>query len=597
MNYKMKSNHPERGTIYAFGLFFFVFVYLCLRALYNAPLHDEIACFFNYIEPGRIFEEGLVQDAQNHLLNSFLTRGMFLLFGDNFFFLRLPNLLSFPVFFLAIYRLSKLLRSVRYRLILVTALTTVSFYLEYFAYSRGYGMGLAFFAWLLVYTIKWGETRLIRHAALVYLFAYLAVFSNLIYFGTSCLAFLFIVSGHLCHWKINKRSQNALYGGLHLSFLLSILPFLWFGYLLKMGGGLYYGSSHGLWEVTGKSLAQQVFYSTATWIKFGFLAFFVLAFVRYSKTLMRRGSTHFVKQKDTIIAYYFFGNLLLILVLALFFKVNYPQDRIAMYLIPLFLLLFCFLAEKSKLTRPIIYLLLYFPAAFLCTLNLDSSNFSPEDRMSSDFYRQVRSKIAAQQTMSIDPMLALTWCWNERKQPNPKMHPTVEKTIVPFYEVIVTKKNRTDHRADLHDYSIIAQDNKRQHLALVRKTPFLKQMVLEYEAPPVRSRKSKIKVLPPHRLANYQGQPLHLQISGDLRIDESYKKIKFSIETQSGKKLHTLSERWVHGPEKQEISLQINCLFTPMEHPEEKLFVNICNPEGRLITFKNVKIEVFEITP
>ena len=76
---------------YAIALFGFVFIYLVLRAYFNEPLHDEVATFFNYIETGRIFGEGVIQVAQNHLLNTYASRWMYLMFGDDFFFLRIPR--------------------------------------------------------------------------------------------------------------------------------------------------------------------------------------------------------------------------------------------------------------------------------------------------------------------------------------------------------------------------------------------------------------------------------------------------------------------------------------------------------------------------
>ena len=53
----MKKNTPF--LVYALFLFSFIFIYLIFRAIFNEPLHDEVATFFNYIEGGRIFGTAL----------------------------------------------------------------------------------------------------------------------------------------------------------------------------------------------------------------------------------------------------------------------------------------------------------------------------------------------------------------------------------------------------------------------------------------------------------------------------------------------------------------------------------------------------------
>ena len=221
-----KQNAADLFSRYSIFLFLLIFTYLVIRSILNEPLHDEVATFFNYTEGGRIFGEGVIQDAQNHLLNTYSARLMYLIFGDDFFFLRLPNLIAFVLYFVGIYQLSRCLVNVKHQILLLTALSTVSFMTEYFAYSRGYGMGISFLIWTIIYTREYLKDQSLRNALLVYVFAYLSLFSNLIFLGSALLAVLLILLFHAKNLSNLTVKQNLKFIGLHVGFLLSVIPFL-----------------------------------------------------------------------------------------------------------------------------------------------------------------------------------------------------------------------------------------------------------------------------------------------------------------------------------------------------------------------------------
>jgi hypothetical protein len=47
-------------------VFLGMLVYLLLRAWYVAPMHDEVATFFHFIETGHIWDDQTLADANNH---------------------------------------------------------------------------------------------------------------------------------------------------------------------------------------------------------------------------------------------------------------------------------------------------------------------------------------------------------------------------------------------------------------------------------------------------------------------------------------------------------------------------------------------------
>lgn len=591
---KSKTNYFSK---YVFGLGVFIYIYLLLRAYFNEPLHDEVACFFNYIETGKILGQGIVQDAQNHLLHSYLTRFFFLLFGDHFFVLRIPSLLSFPLYFLGIYQLSLFLKENYQRVLLLTALTTIPFIVEYFAYSRGYALGISFFIWMIIYSIKWAEKQSLKYSFLVYFFSYLAVFSNLIYFGPAFLAMSLIGIYHLKNIRIFTLKENVLLFGLHICFIVSILPFIWFSYVLKNGGALYHGSLNGLWEVTGKSLTKNVLFYDANWQKMIWLTMlgcFALIILYLFK--QNRFWNQF-KEKENIIAYYFFGNIAIILLLAHFLKVNYPMDRAGMYLIPLFILLFVFIVIKKKQTAVLLYLLLFFPCTFMLKMNLHTSVFSQYHRMTDVFYQEVRSKISPDNSLILYPLSGLTWCRHERERTGSKINPKMDEYIDPAYDVVITRSQNYLESEQRSEFEVFAEDKASTLVALKKKRKIERIQLLEAKSNIAASRKKQIVLFETSNCKKQIDKNILIQIKGTLEIHCSFDKIGFIIQTSPQKKIETCNQRWLEGSEKQKIEININYVLSKNEVIDDKLFVYICNPDGRLITFKNGITKVFELKP
>jgi len=107
-------------------------------------LHDEIATYYFYFYHGDFIGKTIQWDANNHLLNSIIGSVLYKMFGDNFTILRLPNLLSFILFFVGSYKLTLSLKTPFLKLTGLLALTCIPFVLDYFAYARGYGMSMGF---------------------------------------------------------------------------------------------------------------------------------------------------------------------------------------------------------------------------------------------------------------------------------------------------------------------------------------------------------------------------------------------------------------------------------------------------------------------
>ncbi|MGJ8660837.1 MAG: hypothetical protein ACSHXL_02240, partial [Bacteroidota bacterium] len=196
---------------FAWLLFGLLFVYLFLRAWFVEPIHDEVATYLHYIETGIIWGDKAILDANNHLINSYLSRYLFLTFGLDFFWMRLPNVLSFGLFFWAIYQLIKPIENIIFRGIILVAITGIPFILDYFAYTRGYGISLAFFLAAIVMLKRVSETFLLKNLTIAYLFLIIAVYSNLTFLVSAILAILFILILQLLALKeLNWKKQVSI---------------------------------------------------------------------------------------------------------------------------------------------------------------------------------------------------------------------------------------------------------------------------------------------------------------------------------------------------------------------------------------------------
>jgi hypothetical protein len=94
-------------------------------------------------------------DASNHVLQTLLSKISVAAFGASEFTLRLPTLLAGFLYFIAVYRLSKLIFGQGSLFLLsVSVLSLNPLLLDLLSAARGYGLALAFCAWALFYMVK-----------------------------------------------------------------------------------------------------------------------------------------------------------------------------------------------------------------------------------------------------------------------------------------------------------------------------------------------------------------------------------------------------------------------------------------------------------
>lgn len=408
-----KKNLPYIYSAAAAG----IWIYLMLRAVYVPPVHDEAATFFHYINHGEYMPGKALWDANNHILNSFLSKYFVKLFGIGTFTIRLANLLFFPVYAYFLYRLSTLLRSERSRFVLLLTGLTIHGFIEYFAYSRGYGMSMALLAGALYYSYRFFADRNV-HLLLPAVLLYAAATLSNLTLQNSTLLFLAAAACYLAVEKFTAAQRVAASAYLLLG-AAAVWPLAGLSLQMKKDGLLYYAADEDFWTAVITSFSQQYFDAKnsfgihlfwlawsglSVWLTIGFLA------------RLRRNRTE--DRARLLFPLLFFGNLAGIFAMHYLLGVNYPSDRTGMYLV-LYLFLACiFLADAGtplQQTAALVPALVFF-VQFSLGANLKYSTYWKGEHLPERFWERVRQESAdglhpADPTVGGYRIRNLVWAW------------------------------------------------------------------------------------------------------------------------------------------------------------------------------------------
>lgn len=216
-----------------------LFCYLALRTSLVSILSDEALSFLAYMRPGTFFPFAKSHhiSANNHFLNSLLGWVSYNLLGTKAWIIRLPNLLSFLLYSWSIYKIGSYLKTLPTRWLFWCLSLGAHFILEFFAYARGYGIGLAFFAASIQSLLQHAETGNQKHLYRSLWYQIAASLANL-----NLLLSLFIW-GVVAIKPIYKMSKNHILKFTLTYIAASTVLILW-SFQLRGSGELYLGESN-----------------------------------------------------------------------------------------------------------------------------------------------------------------------------------------------------------------------------------------------------------------------------------------------------------------------------------------------------------------
>lgn len=255
-------------------LSFFVFLFILLKSVFASFTHDESYSFIQYIAASyQAIWNFEPLTANNHLLNSLVTRFIYRILGSDEWILRLPNVLAGLGFILLAFRISKHFMPLpALRFACWSLLVLNPYLLDFFALSRGYGLS-AFFLLVALYQGLWlvrEPERMVR-TWMLNLALLLAISANL----NTVTPALAIVLSTLFLFLL-ERNGKAVWHTLIGSAVVALLLFTVFHepvQQLREAGELYYGTT-SLFD-TWNRLALNAFYTLPGHVQWPSLRFVV----------------------------------------------------------------------------------------------------------------------------------------------------------------------------------------------------------------------------------------------------------------------------------------------------------------------------------
>ena len=203
----MKSTTPytriEHFLLWTFGLL--VWALIIWRAKHVSVTYDEV--WVETIAKDSIwdimFHPRNFTSANNHILNTLLAKGALCISDTGLFIARLPNVISFLIYFAGVKYMARLVSSypwLRWSMIVISC--SMPFVLDFFSLSRGYGLAMSFQAMsmALAYAYIRQSGRAFQLGA--YAFAFLAVWANFTWLNYYVALWLSLM---LCRWFANRE--------------------------------------------------------------------------------------------------------------------------------------------------------------------------------------------------------------------------------------------------------------------------------------------------------------------------------------------------------------------------------------------------------
>ncbi len=375
-------------------------IYLILRAVFVPFLHDEIMTYWFYVNPGNYIPFTFkidVNSANNHVLNSMLTRFFYLAFGYAPFVLRLANLLFIPIYCFFAYKIADTLKNKQLALLFWFCLLFIHSIVEFMALSRGYGMSFALLLGSLWYLLKAIQSGRSIDTFLTFIFLIASVAANLSLLTTALMITgLLMINVFFSKTKILPKIFNFLI--IIITGLLPLCFFVIYSFALQKGGALYYGTHDGFWVHSVSTLMVALFDNQGFFLRWTIVVYFLLIVFMLAKYLSNHFIFKVISEKVLVFPLLLIGNIIAVLLMEHFFNVNLPEDRSGFYFYYFFIGSVFFLIDRLAENKNYIKItwlaipLLLIPFHFVYASNFTHIAVYKQDRVPYRFSETIRMK-------------------------------------------------------------------------------------------------------------------------------------------------------------------------------------------------------------
>lgn len=368
--------------------FMLLFSFVIVRAVCVPLVSDEAFTFFLYVEPETVFYPAAQVDANNHYLNSLLSIWSMKLFGVHVFTFRLPNVLSFIIYYFAAFKIAQFSKSKWQFCVTLLGFTSIYPILEFFSLSRGYGISFALLLLSIYQVLAFFSDKKIWRSWFILALLFLTLFAQLsLLFACAALFFLVFVQLIFRYAQNNKR--------LVFSFgALGVLMFLVFTLHIKNlqdSGLLYFGIRERFPIYNIISLNEILFQSNAMWLYYITLGVFTLTifgFLIVSFLLKKE----FSSQGTFIFPFVFIASISGVLLAIFVMHGSGPLARTALYL---YLLLVGSLLSFGVLHKSVSnfssFLVVFASIFSMAQFNLNQVNYWENQRVDGQIFSHLKT--------------------------------------------------------------------------------------------------------------------------------------------------------------------------------------------------------------
>lgn len=455
----------------------FVTVYLWIRGYYVPFTFDEAATFFHFIHRGDMWLFNSLPDANNHFLNSLLSYISYKTLGSDKISLRLPNLLSLIIYLFYLYKCSALIKNGTVRWIFILSLMFTHFFIEFFALTRGYGLSMAFLLGVFYNILEYSKHKKPLYLLLISLFLLLMQLSNL-----SVLVLVIAVIGYeILVLAFGKIKRKNLIKHVFIIVLTQIVPLVFssfYMFYLNDKGSLYYGDSSGFWNLTVQSLILLITGTKSAYFSISLVILFIYLLLIIGFFIIKSGIKIILSPRLSL-AILLLLSIFGVLLLAEIFGINHPEDRVAMYFIPLFFGAIAFstdqIIQNTKrwfLLAPLL-LLLFFPMHFLWSMNIQYVNGYREEVLPEKFFHTISNDTLSEgnRPLTIGGYRMRAFCWAYQNYQNGGSQNLIDYFQHPEYQSDYQIVDIDTNTRWLDYYNIVDSEHIMGRKLLKRKQP------------------------------------------------------------------------------------------------------------------------------
>ncbi len=585
-----------------------LFIYLILRAVFVPVLHDEAATLYIYIQTGNFLPWEAWPDANNHLLNSFLGWVMYHCFGPAPWSLRLPNVISFLLYFYSVIGISKHLNDKTLSFLFILVLLFTHGFIEFFAFARGYGMSMAFLMYALYCLFQWTKFSKTKYFVRMFITLIGAMLSNI----TLLPSVLIIVF----YFFVNYFSENSLfkknarfYFSLISSFVFFSAIFIYlfrYSLFLKKSGMLYYGGESGFVNAVIRTHSKMLFFSENRAIIITFFSVFFLLLILFVYRLIHRRMKLIFQPAISLFPFLLFGSVIVIVLMKKLMNVNYPEDRTSLFLYPFLAGSTFFIIDsfRLRLMKLIFFPCLFIILNFLLHLNLVYSFHWHYEHISGKFIKLVSEHTddytKKNVTLSGYKIHELIWSYYSRfgdKEVcllNPHNYPNNTDDFV------LLRKEESDSMPDFFKgYDLLMKDPVSEIQLLKRKKPAPRQFLFESNATGIPG-KTDTEYLNffPDTMFDFKGKSLLFQF--DVKFQQGFDArgsvLVVSVRDSLNNNLiyQRIETSWLSEVQQN----HVQCALSVMNIPENAvgIIAYIWNKNKTLLYPKQASVKVYEYT-